>query len=182
MIAAMAFLAACAPEADTGATPDESVHADPVRAEPVPAPSGGSIDEVIETPPAVESVQHSLEESAEVGASVTAHLDEIEALDVVAKTPGEVDGSAVAVTIIIANGSADLIDVSAAMVGLTGRDEVLGMPTTSDPYAPFTGVIRPGDTGTGTYVFLLPEDARDVLTVSVQYMAGMTIALFSGQA
>lgn len=177
LVIASSTLAAC-----TSPSSDPSATEAPVRTEPVPAPTGGTVEQIVETPAPAESVAHSFEETAEVEPGVTARIDGVESLQVEAKTPGEVNGPAVAVTIIIDNQGADPIDVSSAMVSLFGSADVLGQPTTSDPYAPFSGVIEPGAIGTGTYVFLLPEDARDALTVSVQYMAGKTIALFSGQA
>ena len=78
------------------------------------------------------------------------------------------------------NGTDEAIDLSTAMISLTGSNEAMGQPTTSEPYSPFSGEVAPDDTATGTYVFLLPEDERDALSITVEYVAGAPIALFTG--
>ncbi|MBN9174446.1 MAG: hypothetical protein J0I70_09885, partial [Microbacterium sp.] len=55
-----------------------------------------------------------------------------------------------------------------------------GQPTTSDPYKPFSGSISSGASATGTFVFRLPAQERQSLSITVQYVAGAPVALFAG--
>jgi len=171
------MMVACAPmEAEQ--TPEPVQSAAPAYTTPVPAPSGSTVDEVEEPADPVETATVMLDESAEVGGGVTARVTGIESLDVTAETPGEISGPAVAVTVSIENDGDEALDVSSAMVSLLAAGGELGMPTTSDPYRPFSGVIDAGASADAVYVFLLPDDARSAFDVSVQYRAGTTIARF----
>lgn len=176
-VALTASLAACtAPEGGS------VERVEPAYSTPVPAPDGGTVEDVIESEPAPpEMLTVGLDQPAEVGGGVSARIDSVQSVDVEALTPGEVSGPAVVVTITITNDGDEAIDVTAAMVSLIGTDDILGQPTTSDPYQPFAGLIEPGASGKGVYVFLLPEDAQGAFDVSVQYRAGTTIARFTDE-
>ncbi|MDT0156341.1 DUF4352 domain-containing protein [Microbacterium sp. ARD32] len=169
--------AACTPQADEALQPVKSQT--PAWSTPVPAPGGSTVDDVEESPAPVPTTEVTLKEPAELGGGVQARIDKVSPLDVKAETPGEIAGAAVAVSLTIDNDSDKAIDVSSAMVSLTGADGVLGQPTTSDPYRPFQGTVRAGGTADAVYVFLLPEKARSAFVVSVQYLAGTTMARFA---
>lgn len=160
-------------------TADGTQNTTPAPTETVPAPNGGSIDEVVESGTKAKTTKVGLKDKADVGGKVTARIEKISPLDVTAQTPGEIAGPAVAVTVSITNGGDAAIDLSTAMVGLTADGDVLGQPTTSEPYAPFTGEVAAGESATATYVFLLPDESRKDYAVSIQYVAGATIALFA---
>lgn len=171
--------AACTPsEPNPAGSAAPAVSATPARTTPVPAPNGSSVDNVEPSARPVDTAEVAIDEVAEVGHGVTARIDSVKGLEVRAKTPGEVDGAAVAVTISLFNDGDEAIDVSGAMVTLYGAGDVLGQPTTSDPYQPFGGKIDAGSSARGVYVFLLPDAAQGALDVSVQYEAGTTIARF----
>jgi hypothetical protein len=169
-----AVLSAC-----TGQEPGPVQSVAPAYTEPVAAPGGGTVDDIAEgTPAPVDVTTVALDETADVGGDVSARVDSVEPLSVEAKTPGEIAGPAVAVTITITNDGKDAIDVAAAMVSLVDAADVLGQPTTSDPYRPFDGSIQPGSSAQAVYVFLLAKDAQSAFDVSVQYRAGTTVAHF----
>lgn len=180
-IAALAVMAmmmvGCAPT-QVAQAPQPVQSEEPAYTTPVPAPGGSTIDEVEEPADPVDTSTVLLDEPAEVGGGVSARITDIQPLDVTAKTPGEISGPAVAVTISISNDGDEAIDVSSAMVSLLAAGDELGQPTTSDPYRPFHGVVDAGASADAVYVFLLPEDARSAFDVSVQYRAGTTIARF----
>ena len=85
-----------------------------------------------------------------------------------------------ALTINVDNASDEAIDLSTAMVSVTGSGGSYGQATTSEPYSPFLGSVEPGAEASGVYVFRLPAEERDSLQVSVEYVAGAPIALFVG--
>ncbi|MFT4281110.1 hypothetical protein [Microbacterium sp.] len=160
-------------------TADGTQNTTPAPTETVPAPNGGSIDEVEKSGGKVETTKVGLKDEADVGGDVTARITKIRSLDVTAQTPGEISGPAVAVDVSLTNGGKKPIDIATAMVGLTADGDVFGQPTTSEPYTPFAGELAAGDTAEATYVFLLPEKSRKDFVVSIQYVAGATIALFA---
>ncbi len=181
-------VSACAPgPAASTASSESATSADGTqnttegRTEPVPAPGGGTTDDVVESPEPDPVVEVDATEEADLGTGVSAAIESVKDITVAAKTPGEIAGPAVAIELSVSNAGKKAIDLSTAMVSLTNSDEMLGQPTTSDPYAPFAGELAPGDTATATYVFLLPKDARSGLVVSFQYVAGAPIALFAEQ-
>lgn len=147
----------------------------------MPAPGGGTTDDVVKTADPDPVVEVDVTDEADLGTGVTAAIESVKDITVDAKTPGEVAGPAVAIELRVSNEGKKPIDLASAMVSLTNSDELLGQPTTSDPYAPFSGQLEPGDSANATYVFLLPKDARSGLVVSFQYVAGAPIVLFAEQ-
>lgn len=162
------------------AEPEPEPNTDPLPTATVPAPDGGSIDETVAPADPAPSHEAELGDTADLEDGVAVTVTDVELLDVEAHTPGEIAGPAVALTIDIANGTDDVIDLSTAMVSVTGSAGSYGQPTTSEPYQPFTGSVQPGAESSGIYVFRLPAEEREALEVVVQYVAGAPIALFVG--
>lgn len=173
------------------ATPDEQApdqqaagqqNTDPLPAQTIPAPGGGSVHETVAPAEPAPTVSTSMKKPADVGGGITVDVAHVRRLAVKAKTPGEIAGPAVAITLTVDNAGKKPVDLSTAMVSVTGSDGAYGQPTTSDPYAPFTGPVEAGGSESGTYVFRLPADQRKSLSVTVEYVAGAPIALFVGKA
>lgn len=174
VLCVMAFTA-CTASAEPG-----SQNTEPLPTATVPAPNGGSIEETVAPVPPGPTEEADLGETAELDGGVNVTISEVEALDVKANTPGEIAGPAVALTLTIENASDEAIDLSTAMVSVTGAKGTYGQATTSDPYSPFKGTLSPGDEASGVYVFRLPADERSSLEATVEYVAGAPIALFAG--
>lgn len=168
-------ISACAPEPAPG-----TQNSDPLPSETVPAPDGGSIEETVAPVDPGPTQEAQLGDTAELEGGVNVTVSEVEQLDVKATTPGEIAGPAVALTLTVENDSDEPIDLSTAMVSVTGSKDSFGQPTTSEPYSPFLGSVEPGETSSGIYVFRLPAEERDSLQVTVEYIAGAPIALFTG--
>lgn len=152
----------------------------PKRLLPIPAPSGGTINEVIPkgTPGPVTKV--GMEDTAALPNKVAIEISEVESIETKATTPGEIAGPAVAMHVSIHNGSANKININSVIVTLKDSKSGLGQPTTSDPYSPFAGDLAAGDSAKAVYVFLVPKDDRQALTLSVEYAAGRAGANFTG--
>lgn len=159
---------------------DGTQNTDPKPTATVPAPNGGSVEETVAPvePGAVQEVE--LGEPADLEGGVSISVSGIEALDVEAHTPGEIAGPAVALTISVENASADAVDLSTAMISVTGSGGSFGQATTSEPFSPFLGTVEPGTSASGVYVFRLPAEERGALEVRVEYVAGAPIVLFAG--
>lgn len=140
---------------------------DPTKEGPTAAPElpevGGSLDDAIALP-----------------TDVVVSLSSIKTTAVEASTPGEYTGSAVVVSVTIANDTKAPLPVSSAVVSLIADDGEMGVPTWAAPHEPLQGEVPAGSSAVGTYVFMLdPADERSV-TVSVNYSAGEPVAVFTG--
>ncbi|TNC20148.1 hypothetical protein FHE66_01505 [Georgenia sp. 311] len=166
---------AAAPRGTT-ATPGP---ADPTAApEPGAPPSPGEGRTVpVEAVPVLPAV--GLDATGDFGTGLTVRLTAIEAVDGVARAPGEVAGPALAVTLRAANDSTGSIPLDDVVVLLSyGQDRTpatdLGQGST-----PLSGSLSAGASATGTYVFAVPEDVRDDLRVEIAADAAPTVA-FAG--
>ncbi len=89
-------------------------------------------------------------------------------------------GPAVAATIRFENESGHPLDLGATMVTLVDAAGNVAAPTTSEPAAPTSGTLDDGGTTEGTYVFRMPEDTRNAVTLTVDYEAGAPVVVFHG--
>ena len=170
-----------APTADGGATTSSSAStsasATPTAA-PAPAPTA-TVEGSEEFPPALPAV--ALDGTAEAGNGISASLSRIEAIQGSGIGPGNVAGPALRVTVRIHNETADPLPVDGVAVNMSYGIELTPASPLDDPsQAPFRGVVAPGDTSEAVYVFSIPSDARDSVTVEVGYQAGGPRLLFAG--
>lgn len=167
--------------ASVPASPDAVAQPAPTdRTVPVPAPSGGTIYQVVPSATAGPVTKVDMKDTAKLPGNVSISITKAEAIQTKATTPGEIAGPALAMFVSIHNGSEQKVNVDSAILALTNSNNQLGQPTTSDPYQPFSGELAPGASAEGIYVFLLPTNARDGLTLSVEYAAGQASAQFVG--
>ena len=89
-------------------------------------------------------------------------------------------GPAVAATIRFENESGHPLDLGATMVTLVDAAGNVAAPTTSSPAAPTSGTLDDGGATEGTYVFRMPEDTRNEITLTVDYEAGAPVVVFHG--
>lgn len=130
--------------------------------------------------PALPEVNGSLDEAIALPTHVVVSLSSIETTTIEASTPGEYSGSAVVVSVTIANETKDPLPVSSAVVSMGADNGEMGVPTWAAPHDPLQGEVPAGSSAVGTYVFMLePADGRSV-TVSVNYSAGEPVAVFTG--
>jgi hypothetical protein len=147
---------------------------------PTPTPTGPTED-VDEAPPALPEVP--LDAPAAVGNGIVATIASVEAIDGTAVGPGNIAGPALRVTVRIENGTAEAVSLDGVAVNLaSGTDRTPASPLDDPSRVPFTGMVDPGATAEGVYVFSVPTDARDLITVEVGYQAGAPLLLFTGPA
>lgn len=152
----------------------------PVTATPPPISPSPTRPTAVATalPPSQEPV--ALDAPAQVG-DVTVSLTGIEAIQGTASGPGDVAGPALRVTVRLGNGTADPLDLLSVSVGMTYGAAATPASPLGDPSAGgFAGALTPGGSATGVYVFRVPADARDAVTVSVGYQPGAPYAVFAG--
>jgi hypothetical protein len=163
--------------------PDEAsgpVESERPRTTAVPAPDDTTIDDIIEEAPPAPIEDAELDDVVTLDTGVRVSVSEITGITVEAETPGEVAGPAVAATIRFENESGEPLDLGGAMVSLLDAAGNLATPTTSSPAAPASGTLDDGDAAEGTYVFRMPEDTRNAITLTVDYAAGAPVVVFHG--
>ncbi|PZQ87801.1 MAG: hypothetical protein DI534_13565 [Leifsonia xyli] len=166
----------------TSAPPDSApVTPEPQRTEPVPAPSGGSIEDEITAPAPQPTEQAAIGDKASVDGGLSIRLAQVDPTTVTAETPGEVSGTAVKVTVEITNSGKAAADVSSAYVNLSASDGTYGVPTTAGDPEPLAGSVAPGATARGSYVFMLPKPADREVVVTVTPAAGSPAVAFTGR-
>lgn len=200
-IAVLAALTGCgSTPADPSASPSADASQTPAAA-PGPSQSGAPVGPTI--PPGATSVPAPgagatpaadgpteaaalPTESARLGdeiafeTGIVVEIVSVEPITVTAETPGEISGAALRVSVAARNESGRQQEVGSAVVSVIADDGELGIGTTAGSPSPLSGVIDPGGTASGTYVFMLdPASGRDV-TVSVNYAAGQPLAVFTG--
>jgi hypothetical protein len=141
------------------------------------APSGPA--DPNQPPPSLPAV--GLDATAAAGDGVTARLAAIDAIEGKAGGPGQVAGPALRVTVRIKNASSADVSLDGVAVNLSyGADNTPGSPAEDPSNAPFSGTLPAGDEAEGVYVFSVPKDSRDMVTVEVGYQPGAPLMVFSG--
>lgn len=149
-------------------------------APPAAAPPSGAVDPVTGRPP--EQPPVALDAPASVAGEVTARLTSIEAIQGDAGVGvGEVDGPALRVGVELTNGTAAELSLAGVAVELYSGAELTPAPPLSDPSRqPFQGAVAAGGTATAVYVFRVPVDDRDVISVLVEHQPGAPFMVFRG--
>lgn len=121
-----------------------------------------------------------LDAPARVG-DVTVSLADVDSIQGAATGPGDVAGPALRVTVRMANGTADPLDLLGVAVSMTyGSQSTPASPLGDPSVRVFTGTLEPGGSAEGIYVFRVPTGDRDAVTVSVGYQPGAPYAVFAG--
>ncbi len=164
-------------------TPDPASPSAPATGLPMPstpAPTGPT-ENVDDLPPALPPVDLDDEVVPDEGVAVT--LPAVRAVEATAVGPGNVAGPALRVTVRIANDTGRPLGLDTVEVTMAyGSDLTPASPVGDPSQAPFSGVLDPGESAEGVYVFSVPADARSAVTVQVGYQSGASLAVFTGPA
>ncbi len=116
-------------------------------------------------------------------AGVTAEVEKIEAVEGTAEIPGEVGGPSLRVTVQVTNGTGSELDLSLAVLNLYyGAAMTPALPLGQPGVVPFPASVDAGESAAGTYVFNVPEDERDDITIELDLSVDSTVILFRGPA
>jgi hypothetical protein len=147
---------------------------------PSGTPSPGSLDEV----PVEEATSRPavpLTATAALGGGLSLRIARVEDVEGVARGVGEIAGPAVRLTLELANSTAEEVSVDSAVVDLlAGPDRTPAATLTGPGGRAFEGVVPPGETVSGVYVFAVPPEARERVRVSVSYQSGAPVVVFAG--
>lgn len=169
---------AAAGSSTTSAAPSASASSsatgDPLGTTPAPGPTDPDAPPTTLAPVALDA-------QGEVGNGVVATLPAIDEIQSSAQGPGNIAGPALRVTVRIQNGTAEPFSLDGVAVNMYyGADATPASPQEDPSRAPFTGTLAPGDSAEGVYVFSVPSDARDAVSVEVGYVPGAPLLLFTG--
>ncbi|MCU1658102.1 MAG: hypothetical protein JWO57_2758 [Pseudonocardiales bacterium] len=118
--------------------------------------------------------------TAAFGDRVTASIARLQPISAKARGVGEVSGPALAVTILLHNGTGNAISLSNAIVDLTDAGNAPGNPMSGPPAHPFSGSLAAGADATAVYVFTVPVQHRTNIKIKVSYSALTPDVLFVG--
>lgn len=156
------------------AAPDEGQ--EPAAAEPAPAEATQDAGEL---PPALPAV--SLDTPVTVPDGLVVGLPRIEAIEGVGQGPGNVAGPALRVTVRIENTSGASVPLDGVTVNAYHGSGLTPASPLEDPSRqPFAGDLPGGEAAEGVYVFRVPSDARDAVTVELTHRADAPRVLFAG--
>jgi hypothetical protein len=159
------------------AVPDDDPAVPDAVAPGAPAPTG----DASVLPAALPAVAFDQEASGEDG--VRAQVVSLESTTGTAQGRGNIAGPALRATVRLVNGTSEPVDLGLVVVNLThGAEGTPAPPLQDDSRVPFSGTLAPGQSAEGVYVFTVPEDVRDVVTLTVGYRAGAPFLVFSGSA
>ena len=144
-----------------------------------PIAPAGNIEEMVAEVPVTTAPPVALTDTADFGGKVTAKIAEISPTQATATLPGEVSGPAVAVTVEVDNGSADTIGLDSVTVTLTDSAGNAASTVTGSTGA-LSGALGAAESAKGMYVFSVPADARNPVTVTVTYSSGAPTLVFTG--
>lgn len=141
----------------------------------------GNIDQIVPEVPVTTAPAVALTETADFGGQVSARIAQVSAVQATATLPGEVSGPAVAVTVEITNSSGQAVGLDAVTVTMADADGNPASSMTGAPAGPLQGVLDAGAARSGTYVFTVPADRRNPVTVTVNYSSGAPTLVFTGE-
>lgn len=154
----------------------DSAHSDAAANQP--EPTAGELGPT--AAPELPVIEGESDEEIELDTQVAVTLDSITTTSVEAETPGDMAGEAVEIAVTVTNASSEPQSVDSAVVTLEADDGEHGIPTNAGGGSPLTGVLDPGDSASGSYLFILEPAADRDITVTVNYAAGEPVAQFTG--
>jgi hypothetical protein len=146
---------------------------------PAPGAPSAAADGPLEAAP-LPSEAADLGEQIAFDTGIRVAIVSVEPIEVDAETPGELSGPALVVNVTASNDSASPQAVDSAVVMVETADGDVGIGTTAGDPSPLAGVIDPGESASGRYVFMLDPAAGREVTVTVNYAAGEPVAVFTG--
>lgn len=112
---------------------------------------------------------------AAFGDGLEATVTKIAEVDLEGEGPGEVAGPGTAVSVTLRNGTTARVDLGGIVVGATYADGTPGDPSTSAPSDVPTGILEPGDSAEGVWVFSRPAKDAGAVEVSVSSISSATV-------
>lgn len=149
---------------------------------PVAPPQPGNINQTVPAVAPATLQAPALTATARAADGVAVQVTNIAAVTTEARFPGEIAGPGLAVTVRVVNSGSTPVDLEGAIVDLRGANGERGIEMSGGPSSPFAGSVAPGGQAVGVYVFTIPEDQRNPISVRFSYSAQAPTVLFAGDA
>ncbi|ROR80756.1 hypothetical protein SAMN06295974_2079 [Plantibacter flavus] len=157
---------------EPSSTPASSSSADPTRDPDATLPPAGSGTGSI-----------GFDDTADVTDAVSLKIESLEAVTGEASQPGEVAGPSVRVTIAFTNSGNEAYSLAGAVANAYyGADLTPAIELAAPGGVRFPEQVAAGETVRGTFIFNIPEDARDAVRITVDYAAAEPAVVFEGAA
>jgi hypothetical protein len=157
--------------------------APPNEAEPAPVDRTNKSEEELAAIPQPVAAPVAFEAKKTVKGGVTATITELAAVQGEAHGIGEIAGPAVRFTVTVVNDTAAPLSLDGALVEVRyGNEEEPASPLSGPDPVAFPSSVAPGASGTGVFVFAVPPEARDKVTIHFNLEAETPIATFAGKA
>ncbi|TFD49710.1 hypothetical protein E3T46_12645 [Cryobacterium sp. Hh11] len=110
-------------------------------------------------------------------------ISELEAVEGVARGPGEIAGPSLRFAVSVRNDTAATVSLTSTVVNFFfGAAQSPATELAAPGGVPFPDEVAAGQAAQGVFVFTVPTDARDEVQIAVDYSAGVPIVLFEGAA
>jgi len=110
-------------------------------------------------------------------------ISELEAVEGVARGPGEVAGPSLRFVVSVRNDTAAPVSLTSTVVNFFfGAAQSPATELAAPGGVPFPDEVPAGATAQGVFVFTVPADQRDEVQIAIDYSAGVPIVLFEGAA
>jgi hypothetical protein len=112
---------------------------------------------------------------------LTAQITKFEAVDGVAKTPGEVSGPSVRFTVVITNAGSSTESLATTVVtAYYGDDSTPALQLSEPGGVDLPASVAAGSSATGVYIFTIPTDQRNNVRFEVDYSTKVAPLVFQG--
>jgi hypothetical protein len=147
---------------------------------PVPATTSGNVNQTVPSKAVTSRPPVKLDKPAKPTGDVVVTLPSIKAINAKGQGPGEVSGPALAVTVRVQNNGDKPVDLSNTVVNLTAANGDPGAMMTGSPASPLPSEVKAGKTASGVYVFAVPKNQRDPITVEASINPDVPVVVFRG--
>lgn len=146
--------------------------------QPTPtAPASGEPTPPPQAPPV------GFDEPAEVIPGVTFSIADLEAIEGEAEGRGQVAGPAIRFRVDIVNATSEPVQLGTTVVNVfMGAAQDPAQDLSGPGVEPFPAEVAPGGAASGVFVFNVPPERRDQVTISVDFAVGVPIVVFEGSA
>jgi hypothetical protein len=178
--------------ASPSASPSPATSGDPTSTAPTTEATPGATEPVEGTAPPGEAPPPStvqqpvnppidLKATATVVQGVQARITDIEAVQGEARGIGEVAGPAVRFRVVVENSTGAAISTEQVVVNVSaGAEDTPALPLSGPGVEGFPPAIEPGTTASATYVYLIPNEQRNVVRIFFNFRIDVPVASFEG--
>jgi hypothetical protein len=153
----------------------------PPATTPVPPPTPGNVNSTVPAKPEQSKKPVHLDKPSDTGTGLTARIASVEPVNAKARLPGEVAGPALAITLTVTNSGTTSAPLDSVVVTLADSGNAPGNEMSAKPAKPFPAKVAPGNKATAVYVFTVPKNKRNPITVTAT-LGDAPVLVFTGNA